>query len=359
MSDGGWILHVDLDQFLAAVEVLRRPELAGRPVVVGGDGDPTRPRQVVATASYEARAFGVRRACRCARRSPLPRRGVPAVGPPGLRRGVGRGDGDAAVVPGGRSEVWGWDEAFLGVAHRRPGGVRPQRCRRGCSADTGLSCAVGIGETRLQAKTATGFAKPGGVARLTRATWIADDGRQARSPRSGASATGSPQRLGELGIHTVADLAARRPPRARPPVRPDASGRTSSVLGLGGDDSPIVDEPHVARSPQPGGDVRTRPHRPGRDRRATSPGCRRGDRVGRRRGPPGHPRGGEGAHGDVLHPHQDQQAPGADAPTRRRWRRCALRGPRPVRARSARSACSACGSCSSSPPERPGQTGAS
>ena len=59
-APGEWILHVDLDQFLAAVEVLRRPELAGRPVVVGGDGDPTRARQVVATASYEARAFGVR-----------------------------------------------------------------------------------------------------------------------------------------------------------------------------------------------------------------------------------------------------------------------------------------------------------
>src|SRR4029453_17470488 len=55
-----WIPHVALDQFLAAVEVLRRPELAGRPVIVGGDGDPSRPRQVVATASYEARAYGVR-----------------------------------------------------------------------------------------------------------------------------------------------------------------------------------------------------------------------------------------------------------------------------------------------------------
>ena len=53
-----WVLHVDLDQFIAAVEVLRRPELRGVPVVVGGDGDPAK-RGVVSTASYEARAHGV------------------------------------------------------------------------------------------------------------------------------------------------------------------------------------------------------------------------------------------------------------------------------------------------------------
>ena len=54
-----WVLHVDMDQFIAAVEVLRHPELAGLPVIVGARGDPTE-RGVVSTASYEARAFGVR-----------------------------------------------------------------------------------------------------------------------------------------------------------------------------------------------------------------------------------------------------------------------------------------------------------
>ena len=54
-----WILHVDLDQFLASVELRRRPELIGLPVIVGGNGDPTEPRKVVTCASYEAREFGV------------------------------------------------------------------------------------------------------------------------------------------------------------------------------------------------------------------------------------------------------------------------------------------------------------
>src|SRR5947209_19377554 len=54
-----WILHVDLDQFLASVELGRYPELVGLPVIVGGSGDPAEARKVVTCASYEAREFGV------------------------------------------------------------------------------------------------------------------------------------------------------------------------------------------------------------------------------------------------------------------------------------------------------------
>ncbi len=239
-----WILHVDLDQFLAAVEVLRRPELAGRPVVVGGDGNPNRPRQVVATASYEARAFGIRSGMPLAAAA---RRCPDAVFLPSDRPAYERAS--ARVMAALRSlpvvvEVWGWDEAFVGATTDDPEALAAT-IKATVLADTGLTCAVGIGETKLQAKTATGFAKPGGVARLTRGTWFDTMGARPVTAIWGIGPR-TADHLAEMGIHTVVDLAtcdhqelARRfGPRIGPSLK---------VLGLGGDDARVVDEPYVPR----------------------------------------------------------------------------------------------------------------
>ncbi len=264
------------------------PSWPGRPVIVGGDGDPTRPRQVVATASYEARAFGVRSGMplrTAARRCP------DAVFLPtdraGLRRGVGRGHGHAALVPGGGRGV-GLGRGVRRRHHRRSRGAGPRASRPGCSTATRLSCAVGIGETRLQAKTATGFAKPGGVARLTRATWLPTMGDRPVTAIWGIGDR-TARRLAEAGVHTVHDLAwadhedlARRFGPAHRPVAAGARPRRRPRAGRGR----AVGAP-VA---QQGDDLPTRPHRPGRGPRRGGAPRRRGDRLGRRRGPHRDPR---------------------------------------------------------------------
>lgn len=244
-NERDWILHVDLDQFLAAVEVLRRPELAGRPVVVGGDGDPTRPRQVVATASYEARAFGVKSGMSLARAAA---KCPDAVFLPSDRPAYD--EASARVMSTLRSfpvvvEVWGWDEAFVGARTDDPEELARSIKTRVLN-ETALSCAVGIGETRLQAKTATGFAKPGGIARLTRAQWIDTMGDRPVTAIWGIGDR-TAARLAEAGINTVSDLAqADHRDLARrfgPTIGPHLK-----ALGLGGIEGPIVDEPYVARS---------------------------------------------------------------------------------------------------------------
>ena len=204
-----WVLHVDLDQFVAAVEIRRRPELAGRMVVVGGDGDPTRARQVVATASYEAREHGVR--------SGVPMRRALALCPDAVFLPSDTAAYDAAsveVMDVLRSfpvlvEVLGWDEAFVGTDTDDPRDLA-EELRAAVADRTGLSCAVGIGDTRPRAKTATGLAKPGGIATLTRADWLPAMGEKPTralwgvGPRTAA-------RLDRLGIITVAQLAAADP----------------------------------------------------------------------------------------------------------------------------------------------------
>jgi DNA polymerase-4 len=244
-DDEDWVLHVDLDQFLAAVEVLRHPELAGRPVVVGGDGDPTRPRQVVATASYEAREFGVRSGMPLMRAARLCPDAVFLASDKPAYEAV-----SAEVMDALRSlpvvvEVWGWDEAFLGARRADPEALA-RLVKQRVLDDTHLNCAVGIGHTRLQAKTATGFAKPGGIARLTRETWIETMGDRPVTALWGIGSR-TAERLAELDIRTVSDLAhADHHELARrfgPTIGPNLK-----LTGMGGHDSPIVDQPHVPRS---------------------------------------------------------------------------------------------------------------
>jgi nucleotidyltransferase/DNA polymerase involved in DNA repair len=239
-----WVLHVDLDEFLAAVEVLRRPELRGLPVVVGGDGDPTK-RGVVSTASYEARAFGVH--------SGLPLRTAARRCPDAVFLPVDREvyeEASARVMATLREfdavvELLGWDEAFLGVETDDPEEFA-HRIRRHVREETGLGCTVGIGGNKLQAKLATGFGKPGGVFRLTGETWFAVLGDRGPDALWGIGAK-TARRLAGMGITTVTQLAAADHATLAAAFGP-AIGPWLIRLAHGRDDSPVTDAPRTPRS---------------------------------------------------------------------------------------------------------------
>jgi nucleotidyltransferase/DNA polymerase involved in DNA repair len=239
-----WVLHVDLDQFIAAVEVLRRPELRGLPVVVGGDGDPAK-RGVVSTASYEARRFGVR--------SGLALRTAARRCPDAIFLPVDKAAYEAAsavVMATLRTfdaivEVMGWDEAFLEVDTDDPEGFA-ELIRQRVSAATRLDCSVGIGQNKLQAKMATGFGKPAGVFRITHETWLPLLGDKPTDAIWGIGPR-TAKRLAELSINTVADLVAAAPRDLAPHFGPTI-GPWLVQQAHGIDLSAVTDEPYVARS---------------------------------------------------------------------------------------------------------------
>jgi nucleotidyltransferase/DNA polymerase involved in DNA repair len=238
-----WVLHVDLDQFIAAVEVLRHPELRGRPVVVGGDGDPTK-RGVVSTASYEAREHGVH--------SGLPLRTAARRLPDAVFLPVDREayeEVSAEVMDVLRSssavvEVLGWDEAFLGVDVDDPEAFARALARRVREA-TQLDCTVGIGENKLQAKIATGFGKPAGVFRLTSGNWFEVLGDRPTDVLWGIGAK-TARKLAGCGIRTVSDLAAADPDALAAVFGP-MTGPWLVLLGRGRGDADVDDSPYVAR----------------------------------------------------------------------------------------------------------------
>jgi DNA polymerase-4 len=196
-----------MDAFFAAVELLRRPELAGKPVVIGGRGDPTR-RGVVSTATYEARAFGIR--------SAMPLRTAHKLCPHAVFLPVDfaayhRYSEEFKAVMRSVSpllEDRGIDEAFLDITDLdRSSEDIARDLKARIHAATGLTCSIGIAPNKLLAKMASELDKPDGLTilgegDLERRIWpLGVRKLPGIGPKTEA-------RLGAIGVHTIGDLAA-------------------------------------------------------------------------------------------------------------------------------------------------------
>jgi DNA polymerase IV len=204
--DGKAVLHVDLDAFFAAVEQLDHPEWRGKPVIVGGDPDR---RGVVSTASYEARAYGVRSAMPSVRAKALCPNAIWA--PPRFHRYKELAEQVRAIFADEtpRMQPVSIDEAYLDVTPGRFVAEDPveiaERIRRRI-ARLGITGSVGVAATKTVAKIASDFDKPDGLT-------VVRPGEEAAflAPLPIRTMPGigprSAERLTELGIRTLGDLA--------------------------------------------------------------------------------------------------------------------------------------------------------
>jgi DNA polymerase-4 len=201
------ILHVDMDAFFSAVEQKRQPELAGKPVVVGGEGDPTK-RGVVSTASYEARKFGIR--------SAMPLRTAFKLYPDAIFLPVdyeeySRVSEEVKAILGEFSPILedvGIDEAFLDISSIDKSSQEIAREIKGrIKKKTDLTCSVGIAPNKLLAKIASDMEKPDGLTILTQ-----DDVRSRIWPLPVRKLWGVGPKteayLKEMGVRTIGELAS-------------------------------------------------------------------------------------------------------------------------------------------------------
>lgn len=223
------IAHVDMDAFYVSIELLRHPELRGKPVVVAHDG----PRGVVTTASYEARRFGVHSALpmvtarrRCPQLTVLPvdmalyRRGSVKV------METLREFSDAV-------EVVGLDEAYVDLSSSPVPESRAREIKRRVREETRLVCSIGLGPNKLMAKIASDLDKPDGFFVLDHGSWLDVVGAKPASLLPGVGPRTS-ERLDRLGIATVADLAGAEPGRLAAAFGPkQGSGLRERANGAG------------------------------------------------------------------------------------------------------------------------------
>jgi DNA polymerase-4 len=242
------ILHVDMDSFFAAVEILDHPELAGQPVIVGGTGR----RGVVASCTYEARRFGVHSAMPMFRARDLCPHGIYLDGRHGRYGEVSEQIHEVFSSATPLVEPVGLDEAFLDVTGSRrllgsPVEIAHQ-LRERISDELSLRCSVGIGRSKLIAKLASRAAKPkvsrAGVEVGTGVQMVGPDDELAfLHPLAIEALWGvgpaTAKRLHALGIRTVGEIAAvgeavlvRQLGRSH--------GEHLAALAAGRDPSPVV-----------------------------------------------------------------------------------------------------------------------
>ncbi|MBZ6476380.1 DNA polymerase IV [Streptomyces griseocarneus] len=236
------ILHLDMDAFYASAEQAAKPSLRGKPVVVGGIG----PRGVVATASYEARVFGVRSAMATAQARRLCPNAAYLTPRFGLYQSVSQVVMELLRELSPLVEPLSLDEAFVDL---EAGGVEPtaaaaravgEKLRRDIARATGLTGSVGLAGSKMLAKIASEEAKPDGLLLIEPGTELEILGPMSVRAIPGVGPA-TAETLRRAGIATVAETAvAGEDELVRLLGR--AHGAGLYALATGHDDRPVVAE---------------------------------------------------------------------------------------------------------------------
>jgi DNA polymerase IV (DinB-like DNA polymerase) len=208
------IFHLDMDHYYTAVEERERPEIKGKPVVVGSDPKEGKGRGVVSTSNYEARKLGIRSGMPISHAWKL----CPSAEflPPNFPLYIKVSDDIMAIAQkyADKFEQWGIDEAFLDVSSKAstPAEAEPLalRIKQEIKDKTGLTCSIGVGPNKLIAKVASDYHKPDGLTIVGEAEaeaflaplparkllWV---GRKTEA------------KLKEMGVNTIGELASFDP----------------------------------------------------------------------------------------------------------------------------------------------------